>query len=30
TNSDSALHQSAMNTPDSYHGANTPPNNRNI
>ncbi|XP_071039676.1 CREB-regulated transcription coactivator 1 isoform X10 [Parasteatoda tepidariorum] len=28
TNSDSALHQSAMNPQDNYHGANTPPNNR--
>ncbi|GIY14471.1 CREB-regulated transcription coactivator 1 [Caerostris extrusa] len=30
TNSDSALHQSAMNQQDSYHGANTPPDNRNM
>ncbi|XP_055928787.1 CREB-regulated transcription coactivator 1-like isoform X4 [Argiope bruennichi] len=30
TNSDSALHQSAMNTQENYHGANTPPNNRNV
>ncbi|GBN22480.1 CREB-regulated transcription coactivator 1 [Araneus ventricosus] len=28
TNSDSALHQSAMNTQENYHGANTPPDNR--
>ncbi|KAG8177040.1 hypothetical protein JTE90_013193 [Oedothorax gibbosus] len=28
TNSDSALHQSAMSPQDNYHGANTPPNNR--